>query len=100
VELVAQPAISPKEVGRFSLWFKGRGGQKAKKLALVSERGGDDMSRSFTEGGELSDGKNKILADYREGKQRVGRSPFESSNNAGDGSGDIAVTGSDASVGA
>ena len=68
MEPVAQPAISVREVGRFSLWLKGRGGQKAKKLALVSERGGDDMSRSVTEGAELSDGKNKILADYREGK--------------------------------
>jgi hypothetical protein len=58
------------------------------------------MSRSFTEGGELSDGKNKILAEYREGTQRAGRGSFESSNNAGDGSGDSAVTGSDASVGA
>ena len=65
--------LTEREVGRFSLWLKGRGGQKAKKLALVSERGGDDVPRSFTEGGELSDGKNKILTDYREGKQRAGR---------------------------
>jgi hypothetical protein len=31
VEPVAQPAISVKEVGRFSLWLEGRGGEKMRK---------------------------------------------------------------------